>query len=159
MTSTPNNSTSTEPRRRLQFSIRTLLWVTLATAIALAILVSSPSVVAVPVMMCLTIAIPAILTVVVIYGSGYQRTFCVGALFPTGIALYATGWLLGLSLFEPPSIDLDSLDGWLDFFDGIGSAYRAYTGCAWLLAIAVGSIAVAVRCRLQARARRDEKEA
>jgi hypothetical protein len=131
-----------------QYSLKTLLVVTAAVAVALSIIVSSPDWIAVPMLMLLAIAVPALLTSVLVYGSGYQRTFCLGALFPTGIALYATGWAMGLALVDG---DLDDLGEWLEFFEAAGNPYRVYSASAWLLAIAVGSAAVAIRRRLEAR--------
>jgi hypothetical protein len=90
MTSTQNSTTPAQPGRPLQYSLKTLLLVTLGTAVGLAIVVSSPNVIAAPMIICLTIAIPALLTVVVVYDSGYRRTFCIAALFPTCTSLYTT---------------------------------------------------------------------
>ena len=133
MTSPDKDAASGRSGRPWQYSMTTLLLVTAGTAMALAVLVSFPSTIAVPVLICLTIAIPAVLCVVAIYGSGYQRTFCIGALFPTGIMLYTTGWLMGLSLFEPPSTsDLKTLEEWLAFLDDVSVPYRLYVGSAWL---------------------------
>ena len=158
MTSTHDGTTPTRPRRPWQYSMKTLFRVTFGTAVALAVVVSSPNAIAVPVMICLNIAVPAFLTVVLVYGSGYQRTFCIGALFPTWTALYATGWLLVIALMQaPPASSLDTLDGWLAFFDAIGSTYRVCTGGAWLLAV-VGSAAVGVRWHLETQTRREKKE-
>ena len=154
MTSTEKDATSGRPRQPWQYSMKTLLLVTAGTAMALAILVSFPDPIAVPVLICLTITIPAILCVVAIYGSGYQRTFCIGALFPTGTMLYATGWLMGLSLIEAPSVsDLNTLKQWLAFFDEVGVPYRVYVGAAWLLAMVIGAMAVVLRRHLETRAR------
>jgi len=158
MTSTHNNTTPPQPGRPWQYSLKTLLLVTLATAVALGILVSTPSGIAVPVMICLTIAIPALLTVVVVYGSGYQRTFCIGALFPTCTALYVTGWFLGLVQLELTDNSPRIVDDWLELCEGMGSVYRVYTANAWLLAILIGAAAVGVRRQLESRARREEHE-
>ncbi|MHC4404620.1 MAG: hypothetical protein ACYTG0_33625 [Planctomycetota bacterium] len=157
MNSTENNPSSTPRGHPWQFGVRTLLWVTLGMALALGIVVSSPSAIAVPVMMCLAITVPAVLTVVLIYGSTYQRTFCIGALFPSCVALYATGWLFGVMLFGGPQGDgLDSLDEWLELFDYLSLPCRVYVGGAWLLAVIVGSLAVGVRWQLERTARRNQ---
>jgi len=148
-----------QPGRPWQYSMKTLMLVALGTAVALTIVVSLPNAIAVPVLICLAIAVPAFLTAVAIYGSGYQRAFSIGALYPTCTMLYATGWLMGLSLIEGPrASELDSLEGWLAFFEAVGGAYRVYTGCAWLLAVAVGWMAVAVRYHFEKRARREDDE-
>ncbi len=158
MYSPRQKTTRPQPGRPWQYSLKTLFLITLGLAVALAVVVSFPNAIAVPVLICLAIAIPAFLTVVAIYGSRYQRTFAIGALFPTCTLLYTTGWLMGLTLIEGPRPPIDSLEDWLEFFDEVGGAYRVYAGCAWLLAVAVGWMAVAVRHHLEARARREEDE-
>jgi hypothetical protein len=159
MTPPDSDTTPPQPGRPWQFSMKTLLIVTIATALGLTIVVSLPNAIAVPLMICLTVAVPALLTVVLVYGSGYQRTFCIGALFPTCLLLYVTGWLFGLALINPPVAgELDDLDQWLRFFEGIGPHYRTYAASAWLMAVIVGTLAVCVRWGLEARARREKME-
>ncbi len=158
MTSTHDSTTSPQPGRPWQFSIKALMVVTAGTAVALTIVVSLPNVIAVPIMFCMTIVIPALLTVVVVHGPGYRRTFCIGALFPAGLALYVTGWLFGLVLMEGGRMgSLDNPGKWLKFFEGIGSTYRVYAASAWLLAVVVGMLAVGVRRRLEVRSRSDSE--
>jgi hypothetical protein len=48
----------------------------------------------------LSIAVPMALTIAVIYGRGWLRTFSIGALFPGGILLLSSMPLLGLSVSE-----------------------------------------------------------
>ena len=158
MYSPRQTTTRPQPGRPWQYSLKALFLITLGLAVALAVVVSFPNVIAVPVLLCLAIAIPAFLTAVAVYGAGYQRTFAIGALFPTGTLLYTTAWLMGVSLLEPPSIDLDSLEGWLAFFDHVGVTYRVYAGSVWLLAVAIGWMAVAVRYHLETRTRRGDEE-
>jgi hypothetical protein len=159
MYSPRQKTTRPQPGQPWQYSLKTLFLITLGLAVALAVVVSFPNGIAVPLLICLAIAIPAFLTVVAIYGSGYQRTFSIGALFPTCTLLYATGWLMGLTLIEGPGPStFDSLGDWLELFDEVGGPYRVYTGSAWLLAVAVGWMAVGVRYRLERRARRDDEE-
>ena len=110
-------------------------------------------------MICLAIAIPALLTVVVVYGSSYQRTFCIGALFPTCTELYVTGWLLvGLTQIDAYGDAMEDFEEWLELFDSLGYSYRIYTAGSWLLAVIIGAAAVGVRRRLERGARGDTRE-
>jgi hypothetical protein len=79
---------SPEVRRPfLQFSLSTMFWITTVTAVICAILFPMPAVIAIPLILLITVALPAVLTTVIIYGGSYQRTFCIGAMFPSGIFL------------------------------------------------------------------------
>jgi hypothetical protein len=159
MYSPSHNATPTPPGRPWQYSLKTLFLITLGLALALAVVVSFPSALAVPVLICLAIALPAFLTAVALYGSGYQRAFAVGALFPTCTVLYATGWLMGLTLVNSPGPSpLADLEEWLEFFEGVGPAYRVYAGAAWLLAVAVGWMAVGVRYHFERRTVREDDQ-
>lgn len=130
----------------IRFGLGTLLVFTVIVSAALAVLVVLPEFISVPVTICLAVVVPAVVLTVAIYGRGYFRTFCMGALFPMGLLLYTTGWVLGLSLVNPPGVgDLDSLASWLKFFDKFGGPYRIYTGCSWILAVLVGMACVVVR--------------
>jgi hypothetical protein len=135
-----------------QFGLRALLGMTIATAVALTILFSLPDEYAVPVLVFLVIAVPAMLTVTAVYGSGYQRAFCIGALFPTGVVLYGTAWMLisFLFLLRGPR-GPGALDGefWMEFVQYLATPYRAYVGAAWVLAVVLGSLAVMIRWRLE----------
>ncbi|HUT94158.1 MAG TPA: hypothetical protein VMY37_32155 [Thermoguttaceae bacterium] len=73
--------------RRLQYTSRTLLALTTAVAIACAIFFTLPPWVSMVAAVCVVISMPAVLTVMLIYGQGYTRTFCIGALFPAGVCL------------------------------------------------------------------------
>ena len=93
-----------------------------------------------------------LLTVVVVWGSGRQRAFCIGALFPLGIGLYATAWFLSYMLFPGSMILLEDLADWMDIAEGVVHVAKTYACCVWGLSLATGSAAVAIRSRL-ARAR------
>jgi hypothetical protein len=70
-----------------QFGIRSLLWATLVTARACAVLFPMPAEFAIPLMFAISMGLPVVLTTIIIYGSSYQRTFCIGAMFPAGLFL------------------------------------------------------------------------
>ncbi len=73
--------------RRLQYTLRTLFVLTTAAAIACAVFFALPAWVSVVVAVCVLISIPGLLTVMLIYGRGNTRAFCIGALFPAGFCL------------------------------------------------------------------------
>jgi len=149
MTPSPNQPDAPGPRAEpVQFTLAALMLLTLVVAVALALLVGVPSVVAVPIMLFLAAAVPAVLTAGVVYGRGYLRAFCIGALFPTGLLLYTTGWLFGLVLVQggPPRLnELETLAQWVEFFEEIGPSYRAYAAAAWASSLLAGSLCVLAR--------------
>jgi len=124
-----------------------------ATALGLTAVVKLPSDVAVPVLMCLAFAVPAVLTTVLVFGSPYQRAFCMAALFPVGAMPFATLWLITVSLFDAPG-SLHDLPDWVRFFERLDTPYRVYSGASWLLAFALGCTAVWIRWRLERSKRR-----
>jgi hypothetical protein len=67
----------------LQFGLGTVLWITTATAVVCTIVFRIPKEFAEPLMLFISIVLPAVLTTVIIYGRSYQRTFCIGAMFPS----------------------------------------------------------------------------
>lgn len=73
---------------RFQFGLSTLFWITTATAIVFAVSFRVPAVVAIPLMLFVSVALlPAMWTTVIVYGCGYQRTFSIGAMFPSGMLM------------------------------------------------------------------------
>jgi hypothetical protein len=68
----------------MQFSLRTLLLVPLAVACVFAVLLAKPAAVALLELFVISLVLPAVLTVIIVYGSGCKRAFCIGALFPVG---------------------------------------------------------------------------
>ena len=154
-TSANRSDTPDVPHDRLQFGLRTLLLLPVAVACALALLLGTPSVIAVPCIFCLAVAVPAILTVCIVYGRGNTRVFCIGALFPTGLLLYATGWLVGYSSIEVGLITaLDELDHWLEFLGQISAPYRVYAGVSWTLSVLAGLLCIGAKRVVTRAARR-----
>ena len=128
----------------VQFSLRSMFLLTAVVAVACSVLFVLPLIVAVPVLLLLVIAVPAVLTTKVVYGTGYQRTFCIGALFPAGVVLFATAWFPGLWLANVPPTPR-SLSDFADWTGKIGDYYRCLVGMSWVLSVVVGSLCVAVR--------------
>ncbi len=132
---------------QFQFSVLGLLLFTLAVACSLALLVVAPAMIAVPGIIFLAVAVPAVLTVGIVHGHGAMRTFCIGALFPTGALLYCSSWMFVLALVEPD--EFASFSDWLEFSENVGHPFRVYAGTAWILSVIVGCICVGARRLLQ----------
>ena len=116
-----------------------------------------PHYVAVPVTIALSVGFPAVLTISAMYGDRVVRAFCIGALFPTGLLLYVTGWLFGLALIEGPIAgELDDILQWLEFFESLDVTYRVYAGSTWILSFVVGVACVLTRAALVRSARRSQ---
>jgi len=68
---------------RFQFGLSTLFWITTGTAILCALVFPMPTVVAIPVMVFISVAVlPAVWTTFIVFGRGSQRAFGIGAMFP-----------------------------------------------------------------------------
>ncbi|NQU25178.1 MAG: hypothetical protein HQ567_28150 [Candidatus Nealsonbacteria bacterium] len=80
----------------VQFSLQTLLLVTTGLAVCCSLLLVAPSPVRVVTAGCLLITLPALLTVVLIYRRTYARTFCIAALFPSGLLFWEIQTLVQL---------------------------------------------------------------
>jgi hypothetical protein len=87
---TPNREPlATEPRGRpFQFTLRTMFIVTTVVAIVCAGLSWPTPWVQLLTTLYLAITVPMAITVAMIYGRGYVRTFSIGAMFPAGLALW-----------------------------------------------------------------------
>ena len=99
-------------RPRFQFSLWSMFVLMTALALGLGFLVAAPLGLLALTATLLSIAVPMALTIAVIYGRGWLRTFSIGALFPGGILLFSSIPLLGFSVIElfdfgPPGPDID----------------------------------------------------
>ena len=136
---------ATESERiNMRFSLRTILISLLVFAIGCALLFSTPSYIAVPALIFLSVALPAGLAAGVVYTRDAWRAFCIGGLFPSGLLLYSTGWLLGLSVLEAPG-SIRNISDWTKFSDQIGQLYRFYSGSIWVMIVLIGAMVVLVR--------------
>ncbi len=125
------------PRRRrgcLQFSLRTILVVMTLSALLCGLLFASPGFVGMLTLFFLYTAAPVALTITIVYGRGYLRTFAIGAMFPGGLAVFFSYAVL---------------------FSGFGGLYEGELGirlvlCAYLVGLFVvlglyGGFAMLVR--------------
>ncbi len=126
-----------------QFSLAGILIICTILAVCLSAVTSGPPWVVSLTMFLLSLAVPMSLTVTLVYGRGYLRTFCIGALFPCGVMLMGT---LSFSSI---------LFMWSDFG---GRPSRRDTGMEFLIGIlicgvvivAFGLLAMLIRWRLEA---------
>jgi len=78
----------------LQFGLLHLLVLTAVVAVLCALIFAVPDWLSVIAALCLMVLLPMLITVAIIYGQEYQRTFSIGGLFPAGALL-----LLVLQIF------------------------------------------------------------
>jgi len=136
---TPRPPGSSKPA--VQFSLRTLLLLVTAVAVACAAVFQMPGVVAIPLLLFFTAALVPVLVTVIIYGSSYERTFAIGAIFPPALLL---------SGFTP-------LGGVFYGFmgrggDGLGSEsiwVRVVIVGIWVASVVMGFLCVATRRLLE----------
>jgi hypothetical protein len=130
----PNDESGTAPSG-IQFSLRALLLLPVLIGAVCAVLFATPPAVAVLQLMVASLVLPAALTTVVIYGKGYKRTFCIGALFPSG-ALF-----LGVLVTAP-----GLLFGWPT--DGVDEV-RWFIVATWSAAVFSGLVCMGVRWSIE----------
>lgn len=148
---------SIRPRARFQFGLGTMFLITAMVAVSCSLFFQMPNVVATPLLVLFMLVLPAVLTTVLVYGRGYQRAFCLGALFPAGTMLVCTSFMLvvhSISAYE------HTIAAWADFAEKVGPYYRPYAGIAWVSCFVVGFLNVVVCWLVERGARkRDLREA
>ncbi len=126
----------------LQFGLSTLFWLTAAVAITCSLFFRMPALAAMPLLMLISVSLPAAYTMVLIHGRGYQRAFCIGALFPAATMMLCT--CLMIFLFSVDA-DLNEIDELTEFADEVAQQFRIYIGCMWVLSLLVGLLTVVIR--------------
>ena len=136
---------NTEPERfDMRFSLRAILVVFVCLAVGFALLFSTPNFIALPLLILVAVALPATLAAGTVYMRGTWRAFCIGGLFPSGLMLYITGWMLSLSIFEGPG-RIRSVPAWVEYCDEVTLQYRVYAGSSWAMIVLIGSVVILVR--------------
>ncbi len=127
---TPNTDPgrSDPPRQPFQYSLASLLVVTVVFAIGCSIFFAMPAWVAVLATVAIVVSTPVALTTVLVYGQGYPRTFCIGGLFPAGICLFPFSPLYGIQIMS-------------GLFRGLGESAEGPLRC--LIFVAVYAVFVA----------------
>jgi hypothetical protein len=102
--------------------------------------------------LCLLVSVPVVLTVVLIHGRGYARTFSVGAMFPAGLSFLS----LLLAQYGFDAIVFDVINEFLDWND-----YRlilsVFLGVYSLVVVGNGLLAVAVHWALDRGQEQDQR--
>jgi hypothetical protein len=118
---------------RIQFSLGTLLLLPVAVGCALAVLFTKPINVAAKELYVIALLSPAGLTSGIVYGKGYTRAFCIGALFPAG-ALFLLNALQFTDMFY----------GQVQTSD-VSFTLQCLFGGGWLAAIVSGCLCMGIR--------------
>jgi hypothetical protein len=141
----PESDGGQRPRRRssFQYSLRSMLILTTVAAVGLSLFTAAPTWLIYLVLMLFAVAAPMVLTVVVIYGRGYARTFCIGALFPVGVLL--SNLSRGLAF-----VGMGGFPRRLDAEDRLFVMFFAFVAC--LVAAGFGLLAMWVRRIVEGRA-------
>jgi len=117
------------PPHRFQFTLSQLIVLMTLVAVFCASAISVPGWLSLILACCFAILLPMGFTVGVVYGRGYQRTFSIGALFPSGFVGLQGFGLIGLSFYPPfgggPDFDADD---------------RLWV---WVFLLAVGGVSIA----------------
>jgi len=71
-------------RSPLQFSLRSMFVATAVVAVMCSLGLATPAAVAAPVFVLFSLALPGLLSMLVVYGRGNPRTFAIAAMFPAG---------------------------------------------------------------------------
>jgi hypothetical protein len=132
-----------EPERiSFQFGLSTLLAIMAVVAVSCSLMFTMPNAPATVALLAVSLALPAVFTTVLIYGRGYRRTFCLGALFPAGVMLVCSSLMI---LIHAISAYMNEIDIWVQFADKVGPYYRPFVGTAWVASILIGLLCVLVR--------------
>jgi len=131
--------------RPFQFSLRTMFAITAFVALACAVLFQVPARVAGPTFVLCSAAFAAMLTTILIYGSSYQRTFCIGALFPLAVLLQPVNPVFGFGY-------VNLLNAFADVTEENLGVIRPFLAFVWASSILVGLLCVAVRWAIERQA-------
>ncbi len=140
----------TPPGAPFQYSLRTMFILTTVLAVAVSLLFAVPPVVRLVAAAFFALLLPSVVTVVLIYGRGYARTFCVGAIFPAGVSIwpFQSGVpLLVYGLGGPGGVD------------DVGYVPGIWIGVTLVVSLVFGLIAMGVRWLVEASQLRRQREA
>ena len=124
-----------------QFSILGLLGLMTCVGVATGLLFAVPAWIGGIASVLVNIAMPCVLTTIAIHGQGYQRTFCVGALFPAGVAIFGVGLGFALTWIDPSSM----------LHANLTAASRISNAIVWGMIPACGLLAMVTRYLVEAR--------
>ena len=135
-----------------QYSLRTMFIVMTVLAVALSGIFAGPEWLSMLTALFLALATPIVLTIALIYGGGYLRTFCIGALFPAGLILFSLGPGLSYPFFG------------MGRFGGspggeVGLYVAIFVLVAGIVIVVLGLLAIGVRWMVEAPQRRRQEAA
>ena len=119
------------PRRPFQFTLRSIFLLTTLTAVFLSAYFAGSEFVRFGCVLFAMAVLPVSLTVALIHGRGYLRTFCIGALIPGSMNIFLGGFLLFV-MIDGASFDSNEI-----LLFGIGVPF--------VVSLAAGALAMAVR--------------
>jgi len=122
---------------RFQFSPLSMFAVTTAVAVVCSLAFSMSDMVAIPLFLLFSVVLTAVLITIIVYGRGYQRTFCIGAVVPFGVLLLTLGFVGAILFLEGPRTQ--------------PSTYRLVVCGCWLSSLLVGVVCVGVRWLVERR--------
>jgi hypothetical protein len=109
----------TTPLTRSQFSLRSLLWFTVIMSVN-AYLLAPRTIVPLPLLLLISVALPPMLLLGVLHGTSNQRAFCLGALFPGAATALFTSILITFAVaWNGPAVP----DPWYNLYDELGQKY------------------------------------
>ena len=115
-----------------QFSLRSFLLVMTVAAVGCGLLFGAPITFAFFLVFFVFTAAPLALTIGIVYGKGYLRTFAIGAMFPGGLALLYSYVLLA-SGFDSLDEDLETRIYLAAYLGGLFVLLALYGGVAMLV--------------------------
>jgi hypothetical protein len=130
--------------RRFQFSLRALLVATAFMSLLLGLTYVVPNEIGIPALSLLTIELVAACVAVTVYGSGYARSFCIGALVPLAYSMWhhmgSPGFNLKTFSTRPDNLGRDFYDTW-----------QGELGICIPIGISTGLLSMAIYRRLNCR--------
>jgi hypothetical protein len=148
---------ATEPEQfEFQFGLSTLLIVMVLVAVACSLFFQIPPIYATFALIAISLALPAVLCTVLVYGRGYRRTFCLGALFPSGVMLVCTSLMVMIHAISAYQNDI-SLSKLNEFAEKVAPYYLPFVATAWIAGIQIGMLCVLVRLLVE-RANRNARK-
>jgi hypothetical protein len=139
------NDESKTPLTRSQFSLRSMLWFMVIMAIN-AYLLAPRTIVPLPLLLLITIAVPPMLMLGVLHGTSNQRSFCLGALFlATPTALYTSV----LMTFDAATRNTPTVDFWYSLYDELGRNYHWHLRLSLVATNLIGFACLGLRWLLE----------
>jgi hypothetical protein len=129
-----------ESVRRQQFSLAALMGMTAAAALLTMVMFVLPGWLSSLALAFTGLLIPLALTIVIVYGAGAWRAFCIGGLFPAAMSFATSVCVFVIATFEA---DLNFLDQY-----NMAWGMRIGAGASWLGVLVCGCLSMVIRAWL-----------